>query len=115
MAALVWILLHQIVPAYDPVKSMRPIAEALNHHARPGESYCIYEQFEPGIVFYAKRFDDPGCRRDLDAYLADPASNFLLIRHQEALELPALAELSQVAHDRATRDEFVLYRLHGSG
>jgi 4-amino-4-deoxy-L-arabinose transferase-like glycosyltransferase len=123
MGALVWILFHQILPQFDVIKSMRPMAQTVRETLAPVDTYCMYPKLEPAILFYSERFSARTCHEEhestdtgekLASYLADPVNDYLLIASRKLSAIPESAQLTEVARETGTRDEFVLYRLDDS-
>jgi hypothetical protein len=104
VGACLWIL-----PRFDAVKSVRPMAEALAARAAPDEPYAIYPRFDPPVVFYSRRIaTEIEGEEALRAFAGAPGRRWLLIERDELARLEPPLPMLEVARDPDRPDGYAL-------
>jgi 4-amino-4-deoxy-L-arabinose transferase-like glycosyltransferase len=84
-----------VLPAIDPLKSVRQVAEHYLEHAQPGETYGFFPAQEPALQFYTGRFGHQlSTEEELRTFLAGKGRVWLFVERGslERLERPLAAE-----------------------
>ncbi|HRC84997.1 MAG TPA: glycosyltransferase family 39 protein [Thermoanaerobaculia bacterium] len=109
-------LLLFVLPAANPIKSARAMAEELTARAAPTEPYALYPRLDAPVLFYSRRFAVwPQNQEELYAFAAGPGKRWLLIEKDDLEKLPRPLPLVEVARGVDPRDGYVLLASPPSG
>jgi hypothetical protein len=98
-----------VLPRFDAVKSLRPLAAELVRRAPPGEPWAIWPRLDAPFVFYTRRYAvELADEQELAAFARRPGRVWLLITRPEHERLGAGLPLVEVARDEGRRDGYVL-------
>jgi 4-amino-4-deoxy-L-arabinose transferase-like glycosyltransferase len=98
-----------VVPAFDVIKSTRPMSRLLVSRMAPGETYGIYPRLDSTFLFYTRRFavaleSEEALRR----FAARPGRVWLLIQRDDLAKLRQPPPLREVARDPDDREGYLL-------
>lgn len=114
-AATGFLLVVVLVPRLEPIRSLKPVAEALAAALEPGERYAIFPRVEPAILFYGERLAYvPEDAADLRRFLATPDGAVALVRESsvDRLEEPPPPSEAVVVNPGGDRP-YILWRPDG--
>lgn len=98
-----------VLPRFDAVKSVRPMATRLVELAPPDEPYAIWPRLDAPVVFYSRRYAvEVRTEAELRAFVARPERIWLLIERDRLAELDPPLRLVEVARDDSQPDGYVL-------
>jgi hypothetical protein len=98
-----------VLPRFDAVKSVRPMAEKLVRTAAPGDPYAIWPRLDAPVVYYSRRYAvELATEAELRDFVARPERVWLLIEKDDLAKLEPPLPLDEVARDDSRRDGYVL-------
>ncbi len=98
-----------VIPAFDVVKSARPMARLLVSRLAPGEPYGIYPRLDSTFLFYTRRFAVPlESEEALHRFAARPGRVWLLIQRDDMATLRQPPPLREIARDPDESEGYVL-------
>lgn len=98
-----------VLPRFDAVKSVRPMAERLVEVADPAEPYAIWPRLDAPVVYYSRRYAvELATEAELRAFAARPEKVWLLIEKDDLAKLEPPLRLVEAARDDHRRDGYVL-------
>ncbi|MFQ5671376.1 MAG: ArnT family glycosyltransferase [Acidobacteriota bacterium] len=109
-SGLVFLLLSlAVLPAFDPIKSARPLSGELLQRLGPGETYGLYPRLEPPFLFYTKRLAvELNSPEELSRFVARPERIWLLATRRSIETIGESLRLTEVAGDQAGAEGYVL-------
>ena len=101
-----------VVPAFDVVKSARPMSRVLDAKLAPGETYGIYPRLDSTFLFYSRRRAVPlEGEEALRRFAARPGRVWLLAQRDDLARLRGgPLPLVEVARDPDPREGYLLLR-----
>lgn len=100
-----------LVPAFDVVKSARPLSRRLLAEAAPGEPYGIYPRLDSTFLFYTGRFAVPlESEEELRRFAARPGRVWVLAQRDDLAKLDGPLPLVEVARDPDQESGYLLLR-----
>lgn len=114
MAALALALAVYLLPAFDVLKSVRPLAERFLEASASGEPFAVLPHLDPALLFYTGRRAVPvGEEGALESFLERPGRLWLFAERDDVarrgIDVAALG-LAEVARDNDPDNGYVLYR-----
>lgn len=98
-----------VLPRFDAVKSVRPMAEKLVRTAAPGDPYAIWPRLDAPVVYYSRRYAvELSTEAELRDFAARPERVWLLIEKDDLAKLEPPLALDEVARDDSRSDGYVL-------
>lgn len=101
-----------LLPALDPLKSVRPVAEAFRDQAAPDESYGFFPAQEPALQYYTGRLGELLETEEQVGELLERHERAWLFVERDDLEriAPWLPHLEEVARGADPENGYVLFR-----
>ncbi len=102
-------LVLTILPAVNPLKSVRPLAERFRAEAAAGEPYAVYPRLDAPVLFYTGRFAVwPQDEAELRAFATAPGKRWLFIEVDDLAKLDPPLAMTEVARGPDPKDGYAL-------